>query len=93
MKIAISGERLVRALPSKLNSSINYFRPVSVNGTNQYAIINLPYLFILFYFIIIIFFLGGGGVGGREGGGRGGDRGGHLKSRGNSVRMNPSTVE
>ena len=30
MKIAVSGERLGRALPSTLNSSINYFRPVSV---------------------------------------------------------------
>ena len=30
MKIAVSGERLARALPSTLNSSINYFRPVSV---------------------------------------------------------------
>ena len=33
MKIAVSGERLGRALPSTLNISINYFRPVSVNGT------------------------------------------------------------
>ena len=31
MKIAVSGERLGRALPSTLNISINYFRPVSVN--------------------------------------------------------------
>ena len=30
VKIAVSGERLGRALPSTLNSSINYFRPVSV---------------------------------------------------------------
>ena len=30
MKIAVSGERLGRALPSTLNILINYFRPVSV---------------------------------------------------------------
>ena len=30
MKIAVSGVRLGRALPSTLNISINYFRPVSV---------------------------------------------------------------
>ena len=30
VKIAVSGERLGRALPSTLNISINYFRPVSV---------------------------------------------------------------
>ena len=30
MKIAVSGERLGHALPSTLNISINYFRPVSV---------------------------------------------------------------
>ena len=30
MKIAVSGERLGRALPSTLNISFNYFRPVSV---------------------------------------------------------------
>ena len=29
MKIAVSGERSGRALPSTLNISINYFRPVS----------------------------------------------------------------
>ena len=33
MKIAVSGERLGRALPSTLNISINYFHPVSVKGT------------------------------------------------------------
>ena len=32
MKIAVSGERLGRVLPSTLNVSINYFRPVSVNN-------------------------------------------------------------
>ena len=31
MKIAVSGEHLGHALPSTLNISINYFRPVSVN--------------------------------------------------------------
>ena len=35
MKIAVSGERLGRALPSTLNISINYFRPVSVNMTKK----------------------------------------------------------
>ena len=30
VKIAVSGEHLGRALPSTLNISINYFRPVSV---------------------------------------------------------------
>ena len=34
MKIAVSGERLGRALPSTLNISINYFRPVSVKPTS-----------------------------------------------------------
>ena len=33
MKIAVSGERFGRALPSTLNILINYFRPVSVNKT------------------------------------------------------------
>ena len=37
MKIAVSGERLGRALPSTLNISINYFRPVSVNLTARGA--------------------------------------------------------
>ena len=32
VKIAVSGERLGRALPSMLNISINYLRPVSVKG-------------------------------------------------------------
>ena len=31
VKIAVSCERLGRALPATLNISINYFRPVSVN--------------------------------------------------------------
>ena len=35
MKIAVSGERLGRALPSKLNSVINYFRPVSVKKQHK----------------------------------------------------------
>ena len=30
MKIAVSGENLGRALPSTWNTSIKYFRPVSV---------------------------------------------------------------
>ena len=38
MKIAVSGERLGRALPSTLNISINYFRPVSVKGAVAHGI-------------------------------------------------------
>ena len=37
MKIAVSGERLGRALPPMLNSSINYLRPVSVNNQDMYV--------------------------------------------------------
>ena len=41
MKIAVSGKRLGRALPSTLNSSINYFRPVSVKKEEQVTLCNL----------------------------------------------------